>query len=170
MMAPDEGCFGRISRPNRCWAPAGIRPHAPCQVVRESVYVYSAVAPAQAEMTSLILPSADTAMMNLFLEHVSQTCSNFFMVMQVDGAGWHHSDELVIPSNIRLIEQPPYSPEVNPVEHIWDDLREKHFGNRAFPSLDALIEVLCQGLNELADDSARLRSLTGFPHLLNVNL
>ena len=85
--------------------------------------------------------------------------------MQVDGAGWHHSDELVIPSNIRLIEQPPYSPEVNPVEHVWDELREKHFGNRAFPSLDALIEVLCQGLNQLADDPERLRSLTSFPHL-----
>jgi DDE superfamily endonuclease len=121
-------------------------------------------------MTSLILPSADTAMMNLFLEHVSQTYSKFFIVMQVDGAGWHHSDELVVPSNIRLITQPPYSPEVNPVEHIWDELREKHFGNRAFPSLDALIEVLCHGLNELSDDSARLGSLTGFPHLLNIHL
>jgi DDE superfamily endonuclease len=139
-------------------------------MVREYVYVYCAVAPAQGEMTALILPSADTAMMNLFQEHVSQTFSKFFIVMQVDGAGWHHSDELVIPSNIRLIEQPPYSPEVNPVEHVWDDLREKHFGNRAFPSLDTLIEVLCQGLNELADDSVRLRSLTGFPHLTNVNL
>ena len=51
------------------------------------------------------------------------------------------------------------------MEHIWDELREKHFGNRAFPSLDALIEVLCQGLNQLADDPERLRSLTDFPHL-----
>jgi hypothetical protein len=121
-------------------------------------------------MTSLILPSADTAMMNLFLEHVSQTFAKFFIVMQVDGAGWHHSDELVVPANMRLITQPPYSPEVNPVEHVWDELRETYMGNRAFPSLEALIEVLCQGLNELADDSARLRSLTGFPHLINVNL
>ena len=169
-MAQDEGCFGRISRPTRCWAPPGIRPHIPCQVVREYVYVYSAVAPVQGEMTSLILPAADTAMMTLFLEHVSQTFSKYFIVMQVDGAGWHHSGELVIPSNIRLITQPPHSPEVNPVEHIWDDVREKHVGNRAFPSLDALIEVLCQGLNDLADDPERLRSLTGFPHIVNVNL
>ena len=117
ILAQDEGCFGRISRPHRCWAPPGIRPHAPCQVVREYVYVYSAVAPARGEMTSLILPSADTAMMNLFLEHVSQTFAKFFIVMQVDGAGWHHSDELVVPANMRLITQPPYSPEVNPVEH-----------------------------------------------------
>src|SRR5439155_6092373 len=115
-MAQDEGCFGRISRAKRCWAPPGIRPHIPAQVVREYVYVYTAVAPAQGEMISLILPEASTAMMNLFLEQVSQTYSKYFIVMQVDGAGWHHAHELVIPDNIRLIEQPPYSPEVNPVK------------------------------------------------------
>ena len=129
------------------------------------MYVYTAVAPAQAEMVSLILPEVSTAMMNLFLEQVSQTFSKHFIVMQVDGAGWHHAHELVIPENIRLIEQPPYSPEVNPVEHLWDELREKYFHNRVFPSLEELIDVLCQGLNDLATDPKRLRSLTGFPHL-----
>ncbi len=59
----------------------------------------------------------------------------------------------------------PYSPEVNPVEHIWDELREKYFHNRVFPSLQPLIDMLCQGLNDLADDPKRLRSLTSFPHL-----
>jgi hypothetical protein len=153
-----------------CWAPPGIRPHVPCQFVREYVYVYSAVAPAQGKMTSLILPTADSAMMTLFLEHVSLTFSKYFIVMQVDRASCHHSDELAITANIRLIEQPAYSPEVNPVEHLWDDVREKYLGNRAFPSLDAWIEVLCQGLNELADDPERLRSLTGFPPIVNVHL
>jgi len=68
-------------------------------------------------------------------------------------------------TNIRLIPQPAYSPELNPVEHIWDELREKYFQNRVFSSLDLLIEQLCQGLNDLADNPERLRSLTGFPHL-----
>lgn len=104
-------------------------------------------------------------MMNLFLEHVSQTFSKHFLVMQVDQAGWHRAHELVIPENIRLIEQPPYSPEVNPVEHVWDELREKYFHNRVFSSLEPLIDILCQGLNDLADDPERLCSLTGFPHL-----
>ncbi len=85
--------------------------------------------------------------------------------MQVDQAGWHRSQELVIPANIRLIPQPAYSPEVNPVEHIWDELREKYFSNRLLPSLDGVIEVLCQGLTALADDPRRLCSLTSFPHL-----
>src|SRR5512135_2027416 len=78
-MAQDEGCFGRISRPIRCWAPPGIRPRVPCQFVREYVYVYSAVAPAQGKMTSLIRHSADSAMMTLFLKHVSQTFSKYFI-------------------------------------------------------------------------------------------
>src|SRR5579864_7424674 len=115
-----------MSRAKRCWAPAGIRPHAPAQVVRESVYVYAAVAPEPGLMTALILPDAKTEMMNLFLEHVSKTFSKYFMVMQVDQASWHHSNALIVPTNIRLIEQPAYSPEVQPVEHIWDELREKH--------------------------------------------
>jgi transposase len=168
-MGQDEGRFGRISRPKRCWAPPGMRPHVPSQVVRESVYIFAAVAPGAGLMTSLVLPSANTAMMNLFLEHVSQSFEKYFIVMQVDQAGWHRSKELIVPANIRLIEQPAYSPEVNPVEHLWEELREKYLHNRLFSSLDALVEVLCQGLNELTDDKERLSSMMSFPHL-NVSL
>jgi transposase len=96
---------------------------------------------------------------------VSQTLADYFIVMQVDQAGWHRSKELQVPATIRLIEQPAYSPEVNPVEHVWEELREKYLHNRVFPSLDLLVELLCQGLNELTDDQKRLASMTGFPHL-----
>lgn len=103
--------------------------------------------------------------MNIFLQHVSQTFSDYFLVMQVDQAGWHQAKELVIPENIRLIQQPPYSPELNPVEHIWDEIREKYFHNRIFDSLDSLIEKLCDALNALADDPDLITSMTFFPHL-----
>jgi DDE superfamily endonuclease len=164
-MAQDEGRFGRISRPKRCWAPPGLRPLAPAQMVRESMYVFAAVAPARGLLSALVLPSANTAMMNLFLDQLSQTLADFFIVMQVDQAGWHRSKELVIPANIRLIQQPPYSPEVNPVEHLWEELREKYFHNRIFSSLDLFVDELCRGLNELTDDKARLTSMMSFPHL-----
>jgi hypothetical protein len=163
-MAQDEGRFGRISTPKRAWAPPGVRPKAPRQVIRESSYVYAAVAPEQGLMTSLILPSADTAMMNLFLAQVALDFADYFVVMQVDQAGWHRAKDLQIPENIRLIFQPPYSPEVNPVEHLWEELREKYLHNRVFPSLEALIEVLCQALNKLTQDKERLRSMMFFPH------
>ena len=165
IMAQDEGRFGRISRPKRCWAPPGVRPTAPVQLVREFVQVFAAVAPQTGELISLILPVANTAMMNLFLAHVSETLANYFIVMQVDQAGWHHSRTLEVPANIRLITQPAHSPEVNPVEHLWEELREKYFHNRVYPSLDPLVERLCLGLNAIAADKERVCSLMSFPHL-----
>jgi len=163
-MAQDEGRFGRISTPKRAWAPPGIRPKAPRQVIGQSSYVYAAVAPEQGLMTSLILPTVDTARMNIFLAQVAQDFADYFIVMQVDQAGWHRAKELKVPENVRLIFQPAYSPEVNPVEHLWEELREKYLHNLVFPSLDELIEVLCQGLNQLTEDKERLRSMMFFPH------
>jgi putative transposase len=163
-MAQDEGRFGRISSPKRAWAPPGMRPKAPKQVIRAFSSVYAAVAPEQGLMTSLILPSADTAMMNIFLAHVAEVFADYFLVMQVDQAGWHRAKELHIPENIRLIFQPAYSPEVNPVEHLWEELREKYLHNRIFPSLEDLIDVLCQALSDLTEDTERLRSMMFFPH------
>ena len=141
-----------------------MRPKVALQVVRESSYVYAAVAPEQGLMTSLILPRADTAMMNLFLAQVSQDFADYFIIMQVDQAAWHRAKDLEVPENIRLIFQPAYSPEVNPVEHLWEELREKYLHNRTFASLEELMEVLCQALSELTEDKERLRSMMFFPH------
>ena len=169
-MAEDEGRFGRVSIPRRAWAPPGVRPQAPQQVIRDYTHVYAAVAPAEGKMTSLILPSADTEMMNLFLEHVSTTFAKYFVVMQVDRAGWHRSKALKIPANMRLIAQPAYSPEPeSSVEHVWEEVREKHLANLALASLDEVIDKVCDGLNQLEADPQRLRSMTYFPHFRSVS-
>jgi hypothetical protein len=92
--------------------PPGIRPVVPKQQVREYVYAYVAVAPQLGQMTSLILPYANTKMMNLFLKQVSQEFAEYFIIMQVDKAAWHLSKSLQIPENIRLLPQPSHSPEL----------------------------------------------------------
>ncbi len=74
--------------------------------------------------------------MNLFLQQVSMELAAYFIVMQVDRASWHWSKHLKIPENIRLIYQPSYSPQLMPIEHIWEETKEEHFYNRVFPSLD----------------------------------
>jgi transposase len=165
IMAQDEGCFGRINRLQRAWAPEHVRPQVPRQIVREYTYVYAAVAPEEGKMTFLILPYTNTEMMNLFLKQVSKDFSSYFIVMQVDQAGWHGSKDLVIPKNIRLIPQPSGSPELNPVEHLWDELREKYFANGYSESLDEVIQILCDGLMQLESDPKSIRSMTYFPHL-----
>jgi len=89
LMTQDEGRFGRVNIPKASWAPSGIRPNVPKQVVRQSFYVYCAVAPSLGKISSLILPYGNTEMMNIFLEQVSQDFPNNILIMQVDGAGWH---------------------------------------------------------------------------------
>jgi len=74
----------------------GTRPMVSRQIVRESFYVYSAVCPRLGEMSSLILPYANTKMINLFLENVSIEYCQYEIIMQVDGVGWHKSNELNI--------------------------------------------------------------------------
>ena len=120
-------------------------------------------------MTAFVLPTANTAMMQLFLEHVSHTFADYFIVMQVDRAGWHEAKALLVPENIRLIFQPAYSPELNPVEHVWEEVREKHLANLALASLDEVIDKVCDGLNQLEADPERLRSMTYFPHFRSVS-
>jgi hypothetical protein len=165
IFAQDEARFGRISITRKSWAPAGIRPRSPRQVIRKYVYVYSAVCPATGKMTSLILPKANSEMMSLFLQQVSSDFADYFIIMLVDRAGWHVSARLIIPENIRLIPIPSHSPELNPTEHVWDELREKHFPNLALKTLDEVEDKLCDGLNAMTDDPERLRSLTYFPYL-----
>jgi transposase len=104
-------------------------------------------------------------MMNLFLEQVAEDFKGFFVIMLIDQAGWHMAKRLKIPENIRLLPQPSHSPELNPVEHIWEDLREKAMPNKAFKSLDHLEEALCNRLRELDRHPEMVRSMTNFPYL-----
>ncbi len=155
----------------RAWCPPGIRPIVSQQIVREYVYAYAAVAPQLGLMTALVLPYANTEMINLFvrkaheLGQVTEEFKDYFLIIQVDGAAWHSSKDLAIPENIRLITQPAHSPELNPVEHLWESIRAHHFYNRVFDSMDAVMDKLCQGLNELISAPAQLQSMTYFPHL-----
>ena len=133
------------------WCPPGFRPAIARQQVRQYTYAYAAVAPAIGRMSCLVLPHANTAMMNLFLKQVSQEFADYFIVLQLDRASWHRAKSLQVPENMRLLPQPPYSPEVMPVEHVWDEIREKYFDNHIFKSLDAVEDTLCHALKTLAE-------------------
>ncbi len=167
-MAQDEGRFGRSTTPRRCWVPPRVRAQAPRQVVREYSYAFTAVAPKEGWLYALIVPKATSAMMSRFLAHVAQEYAAYFIVMHVDRAGWHGSKALMVPDNIRLLPQPAHSPELQPTEHIWDEVREKHFHNQIFDDLTAVEDTLVEGLNALRADPDRVRSLTYFPHFRTI--
>jgi hypothetical protein len=83
--------------------------------------------------------------------------------MGVDGASSHVSKDLVVPKNMRLLRLPPYAPELNPQEHVWDELREKEFPNRVYGDMAGVRVQLEVGLPRLAADHRALRSLTAWP-------
>jgi putative transposase len=169
-MLQDEGRFGRISTPQRCWAPRGVRPCVPSQIVREYTYAYAAVSPHDGILDSLILPQVSEQAMSIFLREVSNRHPDEFILMVMDGAGWHKAKALNVPANMALIFLPPYSPELNPVEHIWDHIREDGFRNKAFNSIEAVEDQLMQSLEALEKDPALVARMTGFPWIVSMNL
>ncbi len=103
--------------------------------------------------------------MQIFLEEVASRHPGERLLMILDGAGWHRESCLNIPANMRLVSLPPYSPELNPVEHIWDEVREKDFGNLVFASsLEARLET---ALRSMELDQPRVKSITAWPWIIN---
>ena len=108
--------------------------------------------------------------MSLFLSEVAQRHAAEFIVMVMDQAGWHIAGDLIVPDNMRLVYLPAYSPELNPVEHLWDSLRENHFGNTVSSDLDAVEAALAEGLRSMEGDLPRTQKLTGFNWITSISL
>lgn len=161
----DEARFGRITHPSSCWAPQGVRPLVPQQAIREYTYVYAAVSPKNGETDSLILPDMYATTLQIFLEELSNRHPDELIVLVMDGAPCHRSghESLQIPKNIRPVFLPPYSPELNPAEHLWDELREKFFCNAVFRDMDAVTDRLVESLQWLESSTKKIQSLTAFP-------
>jgi len=132
----DEARIGQKNSLTRVWGQTGSRPAAPKDLGFASAYVFGAVCPSQGKAAALIMPICNTAAMNHHLREISsQVAADAHAVVILDGAGWHRSQGLAVPGNITLLELPPYSPELNPVERIWHYLRSHWLANSVFPTL-----------------------------------
>ena len=170
LMFQDEARFGRRVRIRKCWACAPDRPVVSNGYEREFVYVYGAVSPLEGDLDWMICRQMNTVQMSAFLSQVSAAHPDEFIVRVVDGASSHVSKELVVPENVRLLRLPPYATELNPQEHIWDELREKEFPNRVFADLPGLTRQLESGLPRLATNPESVRSITAWPWIVSLNL
>jgi len=170
LMFQDEARFGCISDPRRCWSPKGIRPIVGAHLIRQYTYVFAAVSPHDGVMDSLVLPFVNAQVMSIFLAEVAERHPDEYVVMVLDGAGWHQAIELDIPENMQLVRLPPYSPELNPAEHLWEEIREKWFPNLVFKTLDAVEDVLVDALRSLENSPDRIASIAGFDWILSIPL
>lgn len=149
LMFQDEAGFGRINKPKYCWCYPGFRPSVPCHQIREYRYAYGAAEALTGESFFLVLPYTNTECMNLFLRELSKQFEKDRLILVCDGARWHTAKNLEIPENIRLIFLPPATPEMNPIEQIWKEIRKTGFKNEVFANLNAVIDRLCETIRSL---------------------
>jgi DDE superfamily endonuclease len=127
----------------------------------EWAYIFGAVCPERATGAALVLPFADTEAMNLHLAEIARTvAAGAHAVLVLDGAGWHGGKDLAVPDNISLLTLPPYAPELNPVENVWQHLRGNRLSNTVFDSYPDIVETCCDPWNFFIDDPATVVSTT----------
>jgi len=133
------------------------------QIIRKYSYAYTAVCPETGESYSLILPYANSICMNIFMNEFSDYFKNYRVIMAMDRASWHTGDKTNKWDNIVPLFIPPYSPELNPVENIWDYIRENYrFKNTTFSSLKSVEDKLEKSLLDLQKNKDVVRSITLF--------
>ena len=166
LMYEDEAGFGRISDPSACWCFPGLRPIVLHHHIREYRYAYGAVSPQDGDGFFLVLPYCNTDCMNIFLRELSAKYPTDFILLSTDNAAWHKAKTLEIPENIRLFFLPPRTPELNPIEQIWKEIRKRGFKNKIFHTLEKVIDQLCHTINSLNNDI--VKSITGREWILSM--
>lgn len=157
----DEARIGQKGTLTRLWAKRGARPRAMRDTRYEWAYLFGAVCPERAVGAALVMPFADSHALSAHLREIAHhVAPDAHAVLVLDGAGWHISDKLDVPKNITLIILPAYSPELNPVENVWEYLRKNKLANRLFENYSAIVAACCDAWNDLLAMPDRIASIT----------
>ena len=158
----DEARIGQKNKLTRRWARRGTRPRAPRDQRTEWAYIFGAICPAKGKGAGLVMPWCDTDAMAAHLIEISAAVDpGAHAVLIVDQAGWHLTPKLAIPDNITVLALPPRSPELNPVENVWQFMRDNWLSNRIFKSYEDIVALCCQAWNNLIDQPWKIMSLGG---------
>ena len=160
-----RGVTGSSPRPQRQKAVAATR--RPSQTAKRTagptdrVHLHLwCICPKQGKGAALIMPACNTEAMNLHLAEIAATVApNAHAVLLLDQAGWHLSTRLVVPTNITIIPLPPKCPELNPVENVWQFMRDNWLSNCVFKSYDNIVDHCCAAWNKLVDQPWRIMSI-----------
>jgi hypothetical protein len=143
------------------WAPIGSRPRMVRDNRHVSTYIFGAICPERGVGAAMIMPYANTEAMNVHLVEISaQVASGAHAILVCDGAGWHRKGErLVVPDNITLLPLPPYSPELNPMENVWDYLRQNKLCAQVWNTYEQILDACQAAWQFLTNDPDRIQSI-----------
>ena len=107
------------------------------------------------------MPVANAEAMSLHLAAIGRkVATGSHAVLVLDGAGYHTAAALAVPDNVTLVRLPPYAPELNPIENVWEYLRGNKLAITVFDDYDYIVDKACAAWNFLADDPIRIASIT----------
>lgn len=158
----DESRFGLITEGRRKITLKGVKPIGKRRYERKSFYVYGAIEPKTGKSMFLELPSLNSVMFQVFLEEMSKEYKYGLNVIYLDRGSFHRAASLEIPKNIRLLEIPPYSPELNPIERVWQEFK-REIAWEDFENLDSVSDWVCQYVQNLTEE--QIRSLTNYSYI-----
>jgi transposase len=148
----DEARIGQKNKTTRRWAERGTRPFALKDQRTASAYIFGAICPALGKAAGLVLPFCNTEAMELHLQEIALAVEpGAHAVLFVDQAGWHVTAKLQAPENMTLVPLPSKSPELNPVENIWQYMRDNWLSNRIFAGYEDIVDHCCFNWNKLVD-------------------
>lgn len=143
------------------WAPIGSRPRAVRDNRRDSVYLFGALCPSRAVGAAIIMPAVNSEAMTAHLQEIAiHVMPGAHAVILCDGAGWHRTGGLLkVPDNISLLPIPPYTPELNSMENVWDYLRGNILSHTVWDTYEAIQDACAKAWRFLIDDPDRIRSI-----------
>ena len=156
----DEARVGQQGTLTQIWARRGTRPCALRDRRFNWAYLFGAVCPARGVGAALALPTVNIEAMNKHLIEIGKCVSaGAIALLIVDGAGWHSSPKLAVPANIVLLKLPPYAPELNPAENIWEYLRGNTLSHQVWETYEAIVDACCDAWNGLMRTPEIVRSI-----------
>jgi transposase len=160
----DESRFGLHTLIGRLITACGVKPIGQWQWLCKAFWLYGAVEPATGESFFLQFSHVDTVCYQRFLDEFSKAYPDSLNLLQVDNGRFHKGKALVVPENIILLFQPPYCPELNPIERLWEHLKVD-LKWAAFKTLAQLQSKVDQRLSELTPEI--VASITGYRFILD---
>jgi hypothetical protein len=167
----DEARVGQKGSLSYVWAPVGSRPERVRDNRHANAYIFGAICPARGVGAALILPTVNAECMSLHLAEISaQVAPGSIAALICDGAGWHQTGgALERPHNVVLVPLPPYSPELNPMENVWEYLRANKLSATVWNDYNQIVDACAEAWNWFATDTDRIRSI-GTREWATVNL
>ncbi len=143
----------------------GVKPIANVDHTYQSLYLYGAVEPITGESFFLEMPWLNGVCFQVFIDELAKTFPKTLNVLVLDNGRFHQAKSLQLPDNIALIFLPPYSPELNPIERLWQDIKAKLF-QHTLGSIEEMQDKITQILRKYT--KAAIAQITNFKYFTKV--